>query len=96
LRESIRLTLLQVLFILTSIGSYSQVSSDVYQRTFILRTTVGTGTAFAIDIDNRQYLVTARRMVAGLGDHNQVSVFREKQWKSLEVRIFRCKDLVLP
>jgi hypothetical protein len=92
LREGFRPSLLLLLVILTSVSSYSQISGNVYDRTFLLKTTVGTGTAFAVDIDDRQYLVTARHMVAGLGDHHQVSVFREKQWKSLEVTIFRCKD----
>lgn len=91
LREDLRTSLLLLLITLASLSSYSQVSGNVYDRTFLLKTTVGTGTAFAIDIDNRQYLVTAQHMVSGLGDHHQVSVFREQQWKSLEVTIFRCK-----
>jgi hypothetical protein len=92
LRKRIRLSFLLLLVTVASVSSYSQVSGNVYDRTVLLKTTVGTGTAFAIDIDNRQYLVTARHMVTGLGDHHQVSVLRENQWKSLEVTIFRCKD----
>lgn len=92
LLKGIRPILLQVLFILISISSYSQVSSDIYQRTFLLKTTVGTGTTFAVDIDNRQYLVTARHMVAGLGDHHEVSLLLEKRWKSFDVKILRCQD----
>ena len=92
MRKRIRLSFLLLLVTVASVSSYSQVSGNVYDRTVLLKTIVGTGTAFAIDIDNRQYLVTARHMVTGLGDHHQVSVLRENQWKSLEVTIFRCKD----
>jgi len=49
------------------------------------------GTAFAIDIDGRQYLITAKHMVAGMGDTGKISL---TQKGDLTVKIFRCDDPV--
>ena len=92
MRIGLRSILLQLLIALTAMSSYPQVSNDVYLRTFLLKTPVGTGTTFTIDVEGRQYLVTAKHMVAGLGDHHLISVFRDKAWKPLDVAIFRCND----
>ena len=42
------------------------ITSNVIHRTFHIRYRNGTGTAFAIDRDGRQYLITARHLVEGV------------------------------
>ena len=41
---------------------------DVISRTFHIRTTVDNGTGVFIELDNRQYVVTAKHLVATIAD----------------------------
>src|ERR1700730_12291840 len=43
----------------------SQVTSNVLLRVLLIKTPLGSGTAFSMDIDGRQYLITAKHMVKG-------------------------------
>lgn len=63
------------------------ITSNVLQRTFFVRFGEGEGTCFAIDVDNRQYFVTAKHVVEGIKDADGIHVFHEGQWKELGVRV---------
>lgn len=64
------------------------ITNNVIERTFNIRTTQGkSGTGFTIDVDRRQYLVTANHLVDG-ATSDQLEIFREDQWKSLP-----CKEV---
>jgi hypothetical protein len=52
----------------------------------------GTGTAFTLDVDGRQYLITAKHVVTGLHDEDKIDVFMNDGWSPLNVKIFRCED----
>ena len=45
------------------------------------------GTMFVIDVDNRQYLITARHIAERIDSRVQVQVWRNKGWNSIPVRI---------
>lgn len=63
------------------------ITTNVYQRVFQVRTKTGsTGTAFTIDRDGKQYLVTARH-IADDFDSNKVEIFHDSRWKSLSVTL---------
>ena len=63
------------------------ITSNVIHRTFHIRYRNGTGTAFAIDRDGRQYLITARHLVEGIAAGDSVELFHDKQWKTLVVNV---------
>ncbi len=63
------------------------ITSNVIQRTFHVRYGPTTGTAFAIDRGNRQYLVTARHVVPGIADGDCLEILHEKQWKTIAVTV---------
>ena len=63
------------------------ITSNVIHRTFHIRYRNGTGTAFVIDRDGRQYLITARHLVEGVAAGDSVELFHEKQWKTLVVDV---------
>jgi hypothetical protein len=50
------------------------ITSNVIQRVFHLKFGTGTGTCFAIDFEGRQYLVTAKHVVYGLIDKQEVEI----------------------
>jgi hypothetical protein len=58
------------------------ITANVIYRVFRIKYGNSTGTAFAIDIDARQYLVTARHVLEGFGDEDTVEIFCNNQWKT--------------
>ena len=46
-----------------------------------------TGTAFTIDHNNREYLITARHVLEGIRPGEKINIFHENQWKSLSIQI---------
>lgn len=63
------------------------ITADVLARTFHIQYGDGTGTAFTIDHEGRQYLVTARHVVEDIGSGGTLKVFHGKQWKTLQVEL---------
>ena len=63
------------------------ITANVSTRTFFLKFGNSTGTAFTIENDSKQYLVTARHVVEGINPHDAIHVFHDRQWKRLEVQV---------
>ena len=63
------------------------ITTNVFQRTFHIRFGDSTGTAFTIDNDSRQYIVTARHVVEGITSGEAVNVFQDRQWKEIKVNV---------
>jgi len=67
------------------------ITFEVLSRIFHIRFGSQVGTAFTLDIDNKQYLVTARHVVSEMLPNDKLGIYHDDQWKSLLV-----KRLVLP
>lgn len=63
------------------------ITTNALQRTFYIGIGDASGTAFTIDVDNRQYLVTAQHVIDGLGDERQIQIHHDGDWKNLAVEI---------
>jgi hypothetical protein len=79
------------------IRSYSQVPGTVFERVLHIRFGIGTphdttATGFTLDLDGRQYLITAKHLVAGLKDEDTINLHKGDKWTPLRVRVFRCED----
>lgn len=61
------------------------VTPNVLRRTFHLKCGARRGTCFSLDVDHRQYLVTALHIVKGLQDGTVVEIFHGGKWKPLDV-----------
>ena len=72
----------------------AQLTTNVYDRVLMIRIGNNYGTGFALDVDGRQYLVTAKHVVAGLGADGTVLVAKNDAWTSVPVRVMRCDDPV--
>ena len=89
--------LLSVLAMLASLRTNAQVTSNVFERVLNIRVNAGTNqeataTAFTVDVDGREYLITAKHVVQGLRNRDKIDVFMDGGWTSLAVDIFRCDD----
>lgn len=65
------------------------VTNNVYSRVFQLKVGTKTGTCFVIDVDNKQYLITARHIIDGLEhiESIEIELFHDNQWKTLPVTL---------
>lgn len=71
---------------------HAQVTLGVATRVLGIRVPSGIGTAFTMDVDGRQYLITAKHVVAGLKQNDSVEITKDGQWSQIKVNIFRCDD----
>ena len=63
------------------------ITSNVIHRTFHIRYGNITGTGFAIERCNRQYLITAQHVVEGITSGRSIEVLHERQWKTLPIQV---------
>jgi hypothetical protein len=89
--------LLPFLVILAPRRVDAQVTANVFERVLNVRVNAGTdhegtATAFTIDVDGREYLITAKHVVKDLRDEDKIDVYMNDDWSSLRVKIFRCDD----
>ena len=63
------------------------ITSNVIHRTFNIRCGKATGTAFAIDRDKRQYLITARHVVKDFTSGSTIAILHDRRWKTLPVEV---------
>jgi len=63
------------------------ITTNAIQRTFHIKVGDSTGTCFTIDVENKQYLVTAKHVVPDLVGTSNIEIFHEQQWKNIEVTV---------
>lgn len=63
------------------------ITTNVYYRTFYIAYGDGTGTAFAIDVEGRQYLVTAAHVVSGIASGDQVAFWNDGSWQPETIQL---------
>jgi hypothetical protein len=63
------------------------VTSNVIQRTIHISFGGQIATGFFIDVDQRQYLVTAKHVIPNVGAEAVISVFHNNQWREVPVRL---------
>ncbi len=82
--------------LLISVSCNGQVPSNVLRRTLLINVPPESGTAFTIDVEGRQYLVTAKHIVAKLteGATSEVSIRRKSGWSPIKVTVYKCPDPV--
>ena len=69
------------------LGVHAKIPNHVFNRIFLIKWNDSTGTAFVIDRESKQYLVTARHVVVGLRSGNAIKVFQDGKWKNLIVSV---------
>lgn len=60
------------------------ITANVLSRTFHIKYGQSIGTCFTVDIENRQYFVTAKHVVKNLKDGDTISIFRNGNWQNAE------------
>ena len=61
------------------------ITANVLRRVFQIVYGDMTGTGFTIDVANRQYLVTARHVIEGIKQKDQIKIYHEGTWTTLAI-----------
>ena len=65
----------------------TMITTNILQRTFRIMYDNRTGTCFTIDVDGRQYLITAQHVASSIIGSGIVKIFQEGIWKNLQVEL---------
>ena len=60
------------------------IPANAIHRVFRIRFGDWSGTAFTNDVENREYLVTARHVVDGMSDSDELMVFPNGDWNYVD------------
>jgi hypothetical protein len=63
------------------------ITTNILQRTFRLQYGGGRGTCFTIDVDNRQYIITAKHVAEGISANDTIEIYQDKQWQKYPVSV---------
>lgn len=63
------------------------VTSNVYMRTFQFRFGDSSGTCFTLDVESRQYIVTAKHLVKAITGAAIIYIKHDQEWKNLPVNL---------
>ena len=63
------------------------ITTNILQRTFRIAYGNDSGTCFTVDVDGRQYLVTARHVVRQISGPSTVKIFHDGLWKELPIQL---------
>jgi hypothetical protein len=86
MKKSLILVVL-LLLSLNSICPAADITTNVLKRVFFISYGESAGTGFTIDVDGRQYLITAKHVVGGIKDKDTIKIKHDNQMKPLSVRV---------
>lgn len=67
--------------------AWAQVpTSNVLYRVLRIRTATNTGSAFTVEVDDKQYLITARHLLEGFGAEGEIELWLAGRWSKLKAR----------
>jgi hypothetical protein len=72
-----------------AVDARAQVTSNVLRRVLLIRAGASAGTAFTLEVDGKQYIVTARHVVAALHSQDTIHYRRGDNWVPLNVTILQ-------
>ncbi len=63
------------------------ITANVISRTFHIKYGSGTGTCFTIDIDGKQYFVTAKHVIENLKDDDEIEIYYQNKWVKFKAKL---------
>src|SRR5687767_13563950 len=67
----------------------SEVSTNIIRRVFLIKFGDSFGTCFTIEVDGRQYLITAKHVLPNIKDVDSVDILRDDGWQRVDVKVIR-------
>jgi len=90
MRQPMRIIFCTIILIIAAAVPISsqEITTNIINRVFHIKIGNKEGSGFAIEVDNRQYLITARHLVDGLKDGDTIEIHHENKWKTVKVKPF--------
>lgn len=92
-----------IIFTVLDVALGQHLTGNVITRVFLIRYGTEMGSSFTIEVDQRQYLVTAKHLVSGIVDGDEIYLRRSDKWEPIKVKVINCEPqdldisvLVLP
>lgn len=78
----------------TSSQANAQLTSNVFLRVRMIRPSGSPSfaTGFTLEVDGRQYLITAKHVVTGMAAEDAIEIRKGDQWSQVKVKVLRCDD----
>jgi hypothetical protein len=86
------LTLIFYFTLLLKVAAYEGVNVNIMCRVYELAYGQDQGTGFTVEVDGRQYIVTAKHLFPGTNQLAEVAIRHDKQWETMTVNILRSTD----
>ena len=84
--KKLLLAIAAVLLIVSSSSGAEFVTSNIITRVFLIKYGDKFGSSFTIEVQDRQYLITARHNVDGIKDGDGIEIFHDNSWKTISVK----------
>lgn len=75
-----------VCLVATAATSNAQLAQNIIQRVLLVRYGARVATGFTLDIDTRQYLITAAHVVDGLDREGKIQIRHDEKWEDIQVK----------
>lgn len=63
------------------------ITTNVIHRVFKLMSNNQTGTMFTVEVDNKQYLITAKHLVEDINNQTQAKIYLDNGWKDINLTL---------
>lgn len=63
------------------------ITANIIKRVFHISNNGYTGTCFTIEINNKQYIVTAKHIVQDIFHDTTLKIFHENSWKDIQIKL---------
>jgi hypothetical protein len=68
-----------ILFLGENIAMAQLVTNNVLQRVFLIKYKKSIGSSFTLDVDGKQYLITAKHILKGIQTKDQIEIFHNNK-----------------
>jgi len=89
---SLIIIILTIVFLLFNHSTYAQLPKNVLNRVFLIKYGNSVGSAFTIEINEQQYIITARHIVGNIRKEDNISIYHDLIWKNLKVKTISFED----
>lgn len=71
---------------------YANITMNVLERIIFIKYNDNCGTGFTVEVNNKQYIITAKHVVEGIKQNDSIFFFQDNQWKKIEVKNIKFKN----
>ena len=69
-----------------TVPAQAQITQNAIQRVLMIRYGARVATGFTLDVDTRQYIITAAHVVAGMEENGKIQIRRDEKWTEIAVK----------